>query len=148
MDRIGLAGSACMSGTSELDVKDESLKRATMVTAAEGLDSYVEAYNELRAHALEREPVWLRQLREDAWTRFHAKGFPTTHDEDWRFTNVAALARTPFRRAAKGEFAVSPAQLEAYRVPGAACQLVFINGHFAPQLSDLGNLPEGLLVCS
>ena len=26
--------------------------------------------------------------------------------------------------------------------------MVFINGHFAPELSDLGNLPEGLLVCS
>jgi hypothetical protein len=48
--------------------------------------------------------VWLQQLREDGWARFSAKGFPTTHDEDWRFTNLAALARRfRFRRAAKGQ---------------------------------------------
>jgi Fe-S cluster assembly protein SufD len=119
-----------------------------MVTTAERLSSYVEAYSELRAQGLEREPVWLRQLREDAWTRFHAKGFPTTHDEDWRFTNVAVLARTPFRRAAEGDAAVSAQDLEAYRVAGTACQLVFVNGHFAPELSDLRNIPAGLEVCA
>ena len=27
-------------------------------------------------------------------------GFPTTHDEEWRFTNVAPIARTRFRAAA------------------------------------------------
>jgi Fe-S cluster assembly protein SufD len=119
-----------------------------MATTTPKLEKYFEAYEEVRAEGLEREPLWLQQLREDGWARFSAKGFPSTHDEDWRFTNLAALAKTPFRRAAKGEFAVSPAQLEAYRVAGAACQLVFVNGHFAPELSDLGNLPEGLLVCS
>ncbi|MGD0345260.1 MAG: Fe-S cluster assembly protein SufD [Terracidiphilus sp.] len=119
-----------------------------MATETKRLSKYFEAYEDVRAQGLEREPVWLQQLREDGWARFSAKGFPSTHDEDWRFTNLAPLAKTPFRRAAKGEFAVSAAQLEAYRVPGAACQLVFVNGHFAPGLSDLGNLPEGLLVCS
>src|ERR1700678_2319640 len=137
-----------MKRTRKTKVKDGNLKQEATVTTADRLGNYLEVYDQLRAEAGEREPVWLRQLREDGWARFSAKGFPSTHDEDWRFTNLAALAKTPFRRAAKGEFAVSPAQLEAYRVPGAACQLVFINGHFAPQLSDLSNLPEGLLVCS
>ena len=119
-----------------------------MATTTAKLGKYFEAYEQLRAEGLDREPVWLGQLREDGWARFSAEGFPSTHEEDWRFTNLAALAKTPFRRAAKGEVAASPAQLAAYRLPGAACQLVFVNGHFAPQLSDLGNLPEGLLVCS
>ncbi len=119
-----------------------------MATTTAKLGKYFEAYEQLRAEGLDREPVWLGQLREDGWARFSAEGFPSTHEEDWRFTNLAALAKTPFRRAAKGEAAASPAQLAAYRLPGAACQLVFVNGHFAPQLSDLGNLPEGLLVCS
>ena len=29
--------------------------------------------------------------------RFAELGFPTTHDEEWRFTNVAPIARTNFR---------------------------------------------------
>jgi Fe-S cluster assembly protein SufD len=137
-----------MSTASELDAKDGSLNRETMTTTAERLGSYVDAYNELRAQGQEREPMWLRQLREDAWTRFHAKGFPTTHDEDWRFTNLAALARIPFRQAAKGEANVEANEIEAYRVAGAACQLVFVNGHFVPELSDVRKLPAGLEVCA
>ena len=136
-----------MSSAQELDTKDGSLKREIMATTAERLDSYVDAYNELRSHGQEREPVWLRQLREDAWTRFHAKGFPTTHDEDWRFTSLAALTRTSFRQAAKGDAAVSASELEAYRVADETCQLVFVNGHFAPELSRVQNLPRGLEVC-
>src|SRR5450432_4535175 len=40
---------------------------------------------------------WLQQLREAAFQRFAELGFPTTHDEEWRFTNVAPIARAAFR---------------------------------------------------
>jgi Fe-S cluster assembly protein SufD len=39
---------------------------------------------------------WLQKLRENAFRRFTELGFPTTHDEDWRFTNVAPIARAQF----------------------------------------------------
>ena len=52
------------------------------------LAGYLQAYGQLRAERHEREPLWMQQLREDAWERFSARGFPTTHDEDWRFTKV------------------------------------------------------------
>jgi Fe-S cluster assembly protein SufD len=39
---------------------------------------------------------FLERIREDAKQRFSALGYPTTHDEDWRFTNVAPIARTKF----------------------------------------------------
>jgi len=42
---------------------------------------------------------WMRQLRENAFERFAELGFPTTHDEEWRFTNVAPLARSRFVNA-------------------------------------------------
>jgi Fe-S cluster assembly protein SufD len=119
-----------------------------MATETDRLSNYHKAYEAVRAQGGECEPVWLGQLREDGWARFSARGFPTTHDEDWRFTNLAALAKMRFQRAAAGEVFVTAAQIAPYRVDGAACQLVFVNGRFAPELSDLGSLPEGLLVCS
>jgi len=118
-----------------------------MVKATERLGNYLTAYGEVLAQGEKREPVWLRQLREDAWSRFDAKGFPTTHDEDWRFTNIAALARMPFRRAPQGNAGLTAKDLERFRFAGAACQMVFVNGRFAPTLSELGNLPKGLEVC-
>lgn len=49
--------------------------------------------------AFTRQPSakpWLQQLREAAFQRFAELGLPTTHDEEWRFTNVAAIARANF----------------------------------------------------
>jgi Fe-S cluster assembly protein SufD len=43
---------------------------------------------------------WLKELRERAFARFAELGFPTTHDEEWRFTNVAPIARSNFRNVA------------------------------------------------
>jgi Fe-S cluster assembly protein SufD len=120
----------------------------TMATVAGKLNTYLEAFGELTAERQERDPLWLRQLREDAWQRFHAKGFPTPHDEDWRFTNLAALAKTPFQRAVKGSPTVTAAQIAKFRVPGAGCRLVFVNGHFAPDLSEVCDLPNTLEICS
>src|ERR1019366_9761990 len=39
-----------------------------------------------------------QELRETAFQRFAKLGFPTTHDEEWRFTNVAPIARSTFQR--------------------------------------------------
>src|ERR1700679_1764610 len=39
---------------------------------------------------------WIQKLREDAFERFAQVGFPTTRDEEWRFTNVAPIARSKF----------------------------------------------------
>jgi Fe-S cluster assembly protein SufD len=117
-----------------------------MATAAtERLRNYLEAFH-ARGADLAGQPVWLRGLRERGFARFCEAGFPTTRHEDWRFTNVNAIAQTPFEfaRDARQSGAIYGDTLEACRIPGAACQLVFVNGRFAPQLSELGNLPEGV----
>src|ERR1700678_3980411 len=110
-----------MKRTRKTKVKDGNLKQEATVTTADRLGNYLEVYEQLRTEAGEREPVWLRQLREDAWMRFSARGFPTTHDEDWRFTNLATLAKTPFIRAAKPGAPLLKNQIDAYRLAGAAC---------------------------
>jgi Fe-S cluster assembly protein SufD len=121
-----------------------------MATAAtERLRNYLDAYHTLGANA-SRQPAWLRGLRERGFARFCEVGFPTTKNEDWRFTNVNAIAQTPFQlaRDARRSEATYSDTLDACRIPGAACQLVFLNGRFASELSDLGNLPQGVRVGS
>jgi Fe-S cluster assembly protein SufD len=121
-----------------------------MATAAtERLRNYLDAYHMLGANA-SRQPAWLRGLRERGFARFCEVGFPTTKNEDWRFTNVNAIAQTPFQlaRDARRSEATYSDTLDACRIPGAACQLVFLNGRFASELSDLGNLPPGVRVGS
>ena len=116
-----------------------------MITETRVLDSYLEGFSRLQARAA-GEPRWLRRRREEAFAQFCQAGFPTTKDEDWRFTNVTAIAQTPFHIAPDRREQVDRKDLEPYVIPGAACRLVFVNGCFAPELSDLGALPEGVKV--
>ena len=41
-------------------------------------------------------PAWLAKLRGEALERFLALDFPTTRDEEWRFTSVAPIAERAF----------------------------------------------------
>jgi Fe-S cluster assembly protein SufD len=113
-----------------------------VITATEQLEIYLESFTELQKRAAGRDLPWLRQLREDAFARFCEVGFPNTHDEDWRFTNVSAIARTPFQLARDG--GLSNEEVEPFRIKGAACQLVFVNGRFVRDLSSIGKLPVGV----
>jgi Fe-S cluster assembly protein SufD len=112
------------------------------------LESYLESFSEFEKLAAGHDLPWLHRLRLDAFARFCEVGFPTTHDEDWRFTSVSVIAQTPFRFTRNGRARLSQQELEPYRVPGVACQLVFVNGCFARELSLLGKLPNGVKVNS
>ena len=110
------------------------------------LQSYLESFARFEKTAVGREIGWLRELRQAGFARFCELGFPTTHDEDWRFTNVAPISRTAFQAAPSAK--VSRREIEPFLIPGAACQLVFVNGHYAPELSSVGKPPKGVRVSS
>jgi len=83
-------------------------------------------------------------LRRDALARFAAVGFPTTADEEWRFTNVSPIARVQFTPGVAVDPAtIAPGVVERLAIAGAA-RLVFINGLYAPALSSLPALPRGV----
>jgi Fe-S cluster assembly protein SufD len=117
-------------------------------TTEQRLNTYREDFRQLESSSAGHQPRWLRELREDAFTRFGEVGFPTTHVEDWRFTNVSAIAQTPFRLARDGSGSVSQQQIGPLSIAAAACRLVFVNSHFAPELSAIVNLPEGVRMSS
>ena len=119
-----------------------------MITATQQLENYLESFTEFEKLAAGHYLPWLRKLRQDAFTRFCEAGFPTTHDEDWRFTNVSAIAQTAFQLTRNCRVQPSQEKLEPYQVRGASCQLVFVNGRFARELSSLGNLPDTVNVSS
>jgi Fe-S cluster assembly protein SufD len=105
------------------------------------LGNYLEVFSGFEKSAAGHQLPWLKKLRQDAFARFCEVGFPTTRVEDWRFTNVSAIAQTRFQLARSGRSLPSLKEIEPYRIPGAACQLVFVGGRFAPELSVLANLP-------
>ena len=98
---------------------------------------------------------WLKRLRQRALERFAQSGFPTTRDEEWKYTNVAAIEKRGFRVAWYDRESAPPAGLDALfsRRPGEGRgpswefpghRLVFVNGRYAPALSDVDRLPAGV----
>jgi Fe-S cluster assembly protein SufD len=87
------------------------------------------------------EPAALARLREEAFAAFERLGFPTTRQEEWRFTNVGPIARAAFVAAPRR--AIERAALAPWLFPGAP-YLVVVDGVAAPELSDLGGLPAGV----
>ena len=77
----------------------------------------------------------IEELREQAFERFSAAGWPGARDEDWRHTNVASIVDLPFRPADGGPIAV-PEDLGAIaRGIGEHPRLVFSDGRYVPSLS-------------
>lgn len=78
--------------------------------------------------AVERnEPAWLGERRRLAIERFSLLGFPTTRDEDYKYTNLKAIAGTDWR---PGEYEGAQ-DLDLDRVAYAGQEsgrLVFVNG--------------------
>ena len=81
-------------------------------------------------------------LRKAAMARFNEVGFPTRRDEEWRFTNVDAITKTAFTLAEPNHDADAVKHVQATSFgKDAACELVFINGHYVEQLSQTRQTP-------
>ncbi|MFN2448020.1 MAG: Fe-S cluster assembly protein SufD [Vicinamibacterales bacterium] len=111
-----------------------------MSTVAERQDAYVsECQRFAVTHA--SAPAWLRDLRQRGAGRFASLGFPTTRQEDWRFTPIAPIADTVFRVAEAAP--TNAAELVKRVALSGAARLVILNGHFSQELSSIEGLPTG-----
>lgn len=90
-------------------------------------------------------------VRTQALERFLDKGFPTTRDEQWRFTNVAPIASGSFAvSSVSSRSARDAASLKGrFHIEGQESHdLVFVNGHWSRELSSVGELPAGVVLSS
>jgi len=109
-------------------------------------DPHQEKFEQLIGPSAGKHPAWLFPLRKAGIARFAELGFPTTRHEDWRFTNVAPIAKLPFKPVVEARAdnvsANTLDQLAFAKLPGT--KLVFVNGHFAKELSTIRALPDGV----
>ena len=124
------------------------MTQTTLQPPQKGAEPFLEKFRRFESEL--KTPAWLLPLRRNGLARFAELGFPTIHDEDWRFTNVAPLAKLPFKPMPESaDDAAAKATLEKSifaQLPGS--RLVFVNGHFNAPLSVVGRLPVGVKVAS
>ena len=110
--------------------------------------AYAAAFRALPQKLGKDEPSWLRHAREDAFARFERIGFPSVKEEEWKYTNVAPIAKLQFTPALAGATIVASNNGFGSFVYDEVrhSQLVFVNGILQPGLSSLEALPAGVFV--
>jgi Fe-S cluster assembly protein SufD len=107
---------------------------------------YADAFREF-VSTREGEPSWAGRLREGAFERFEKLGFPTTDEEDWKYTNVAPIARKAFMPAAPAKAVLESDAVERFvSAEARRSRLVFVNGAYSPEHSSLEAVPPRVTV--
>lgn len=106
---------------------------------------YIAQYQDTKSPS---QPKWLAETREEALASFERLGFPTSKLEQWRFTSVAPLLEQTFTLGADGAGSADAHVLSAIAGVSDGAVAVCVNGRFAPGLSALSGLPDGVQVTS
>ena len=102
-------------------------------------------YESAFRESLAREPIaWLKTLREQAFAHFAEDGFPTPHNEEWKYTNV--------KEVIGGQWSVASGQnrpgdvSEFVFTESKKSVVVFVNGVFDKNLSNLEAIKEAAVL--
>src|SRR5437867_979953 len=95
-----------------------------------------------------KQPPWVFPLRKAGIARFAELGFPTLQQEDWRFTNISPIAKLPFKPVFQPpRHGLTPEKIAGFPFGSlAAIRLVFVNGHFVPELSSTAGQNGGIII--
>ena len=107
--------------------------------------------SQLATHSLPGEGIaWLDALRRTAFEQFSSLGFPTTRNEEWKYTRVSAIENTLFRTIPEICLGMDEDDIQAHLFGGMdTWRLVFVNGQFMPMLSTRrSELPDNMTVAS
>ena len=89
----------------------------------------------------------MRHAREQSFAQFEHLGFPTVRDEDWKYTNIAPVARGKFSPVTQNGSSPSlNGDVDKVSYPETEnSRLVFVNGVFQRNLNSV-QLPDGVIV--
>lgn len=88
---------------------------------------------------------FLQLLRQQATSQVLHSQIPTKKDEEWRFTDLSELLTWDFHLPEKAT--VTSSTLQGFILPEAnQSRIVFVNGIYASELSDVSALPQGIYV--
>src|SRR5678815_5781775 len=105
-------------------------------------NSYQTAFSSVR----ESSPTvaWLELVRSSAMDRFEQLGFPSVREEDWKYTNLATLAKEEFVPVTSGS---GKALASHYAYPETAeAHLLVVDGHLREDLSTKTGLGDVIAI--
>lgn len=126
-------------------ITDQEL-RINLMKISEKQDWYLSLFQTFEKNLNGEETPLIHEVRKAAISRFAKVGFPTTCDEEWKYTDVSPIVKRNF----KPVFEYVPQSLTTQEIKAfaledlAGSRIVFVNGLYAAELSYLHPTPEGV----
>ncbi len=119
-----------------------------MQSADKNIEWYKSKFMEFE-HSLNGEKLaTIHKIRQDAISKFTTLGFPTTKQEEWRFTNTQPISKIEFYPVFRKEKVTTRRTDFINHLLNNAIQVVFINGFYSENLSNIGDLSDGIIIGS
>ena len=117
-----------------------------MPTTEKNIQWYQTKFQEFEQGLNGEKSTPLHALRRNAIEQFAAIGFPTAKQEEWRFTNVSPVNKIDFQPVLRYDReGITEADLASAFLPDAI-RLVFINGFFSQEFSDVRFVPKNVVI--
>lgn len=108
---------------------------------------FINQFQEFERSLNGEKDSYFHQMRKSALDEFSKLPIPTQKDEEWKYTNISPLLKHNFVSAKKAK--VNSAKINKFLFDQLEHSLmVFVNGHFAPELSRLKDIPGNIKVSS
>ena len=109
-------------------------------------DAYVTLYSENQALFAQQNNTWLDALRTSSLEHFQKLGFPTTRNEDWKYTDLRGMLRHQYSLSEPQ--ATGDAIADLLQNFQDTHRLVFVDGRFSLAHSIVGQAEPGLELAS
>ncbi len=111
-------------------------------------NQYISEYQDFNGVFPGQNLSWLNQKRKAALESFSKQGFPSSADEEWRYVNFSAVSKKLFLpKRAEEIIEIDRNLIKPYQIENCF-NLVFQNGRFSAQLSEMTGLPSNIQLCS
>ena len=107
------------------------------MSAEAAVNHYLSAHQALEDQLSGTHLGWLNQVRRQALSNFQELGFPSTRQENWKYTRVTAIQNKAFQSPGAATDSLDPAAVDAFALAGLDChRLVFVDGCYIEPLSS------------
>ncbi len=100
-------------------------------------DWYISAFNNFESQLNGSSEIPFHRVRKEAISNLDRMGFPTRRDEEWKYTDIRPVLQNRYRFAHQAK-KLSRQVIQPFQLPEMSRNfIVFINGHFSPDLSTV-----------
>ncbi|MFL5612887.1 MAG: Fe-S cluster assembly protein SufD [Gemmatimonadaceae bacterium] len=118
---------------------------ATIARTSTAVTPFEESFRAFEEGDGAQAPASVQALRGVAFDAFRKIGFPTTKNEDWHYTSVAPIVEHDYLHITTSSGDVQRPALMPFLFGRSEWHtLVFVNGRYAPELSNAESLPAGV----